>query len=293
MRPVISRALRARPSTGSSWRSTSRDLSALAHVAWAGFLSTAQVERLLFPSRRVAQRRLRAALDMGLLRASLQSDALHEDNLHTLSREGRRLLERERVFEGPLPKSGFPRPAKRAHALLVRDVFAEFLMSERDGLGLVHDLKFDRDLAVVEPFRSERLIPDLLAELEVNGRLVVGVECDLGTEPLRVFAAKLTRWRFVLERRGVHELLVVAEPERRQRRLRSLLVEAHLARSQVVGRADVGAWIRTALEVRGVGVFREVSEGGHGRRDLVQSRPEPSVNGHVDLSVSDASAKDG
>src|SRR5258708_2893417 len=65
-----------------------RDLRVLSELGWAGVLTTGHVERLAFPSRRRAQRRLRTYLDAGLVRAQLQGEAMHRDNVWTITKAG-------------------------------------------------------------------------------------------------------------------------------------------------------------------------------------------------------------
>lgn len=220
MRSRDRRALRSVPALKPRERITKRDLDALATLAWAGVLTTQQVARAGFPSIRVAQRRLRALLDYGLIASTLQGDSRHRDNLHVVSRKGRELLRDKSLFAEGVPRSGFPRPGKCAHVLALRDVFVDLLNAERSGAFRIVDMKFDRDLSRLDPFRRHGLIPDLLLEVETGGlRRAVGIEVDLGTEPFRVLESKVARWRLVLASGDVNELLVIATSARRRARL--------------------------------------------------------------------------
>lgn len=165
----------------------------LSEIAWAGFLTTRQIERLFFPSRRRAQRRLRVLLDQGLLRARLQGDAMHRDNVWTLTPRGLDLaVERGGVEKGTkLPRQNV-RSQKLAHAIAVRDVAVGFLVAERQGLLLLHDLRLDDELANAPLFHAAGIIPDGLAIVECEGvRRTILYEVATDAQPLAQVRAKL------------------------------------------------------------------------------------------------------
>lgn len=207
---------RIRPNISTRAVLQERELDALASIGWAGILSTSQVLRLHYPSRRKAQRRLRALLDHRLVSASLQGEMLHRDTLWRLTRRGAVMLaESERTAEEIAPGS-LPRPAKLAHALAIRDVFVAFCVVERAGLFALEDFRFDDELATAEPFRSARVIPDALALLRQGQALTrVGIEVDRDSQSRRVVEAKLAAWRPLLAG-AVGTLFVVTTSERRR-----------------------------------------------------------------------------
>ncbi len=78
------------------------DLENLLLTARAGYLTTGLYERVTPRSRRRTQRRLRALLDHGLLRAHLQGDALHREQVYTVTAAGLLSAVENRVIrEGP------------------------------------------------------------------------------------------------------------------------------------------------------------------------------------------------
>jgi hypothetical protein len=170
-----------------------RDLHVLSEIGWAGVLTTGQVERLAFPSRRRAQRRLRAYLDGGLVRAQLQAEAMHRDNVWTLTRTGIEFLQERATNAGSLrPFHLNVRSQKLGHALLVRDIAVSFLVAERRGLLAVRDLRLDSELANGPAFRQLGLIPDGLAAVEFNGEsLLVVWEVASDAQPLAQVRTKL------------------------------------------------------------------------------------------------------
>ena len=244
-----SAAKRGQPSPDtSSVIGEGRDLDVLASIAWAGLLSTSQIERLHFPSRRRAQRRLRALLDHGLVRAHVQGEALQRENVYTATPLGI-----DRLVEGGFFASGAPTPARapRAqhlpHALAIRDVFVAVVLAERTGQFQIESLQFESELRGEPVLAAAHLEPDMLLSLaraEAVG--LVGVEVDRGTETTTTLRAKFEAWRRVLSttgsRRGFERatLLVTAPRETRAVTLRRLLGEAGLAeRARVVLLAEV------------------------------------------------------
>jgi len=223
-----------------------RDIEVLRSLAWAGYLSTKQIEALHFPSRRVAQRRLRALLDHGLVRARLQGDVLlHRDNIYTLAAAGGRLLEERGAEEQVVQPRRVPQWRALQHALAIRDVFVAFRTAEREGLVVLDDVLFEGDLARAEDFRSAAVTPDSLVVLRTaGGERRIAIEVDLGTEPLRVIRHKLERYRDLYRVQTVHEIVFVLGGERR--RLPDLAREAGLAAAtRCVARPELTAAIRS------------------------------------------------
>lgn len=225
-----------------------RDPELLANLAWARYLTTTQLCRLHFPSQRMAQRRMRGLLDLGLVRAVTRE--LHLDGVHLITRTGLDLLmDLGAIREGEFAPGRLPRPQKLTHALAVRDVFVAALEVERAGTFEVVDFRFDEDLARAEPFHGAGLIPDGLARLKVGPlERAVGIEVDLGTETTAMLNSKFSRWtRLLPPSHGapVARLLVFAATARRRDTLAALLAEAGLG-------AVAGAYLltecRTALE---------------------------------------------
>lgn len=213
-----------------------RDLRVMEDLAWAGVLSTAQVERLHFPSRRRTQRRLRALLDHGLVRAHLQGELLQRDNLYTLSQLGLDRLVEEGAFPDGAPVlARVPAVPKQRHVLAVRDVFVAFRAQEQAGRFSLTDFRFEGELAREPAFKDHGIIPDALAVVSTGGSEVsVLVEVDAGTETTTTLKAKFAKWREAFgSRHGVFGaattwLAVVALREGRRRTLGRLVEEAGL-----------------------------------------------------------------
>lgn len=219
-----------------------RDIETLRSLAWARFLTTSQIAALHFPSRRVAQRRLRALFDHGLIRTRLQGEAvLHRDSLHALSAAGARLLE-ERGTANDIARPGrFPAWRALPHATAIRDVFVAFRSAERDGRIALDDVLFEGDLVRVPTLVEAGLIPDLLVTIRTaSGERRIAVEVDLGTEPNRVLKAKLDRYATLIGAGFCHEVLFVLGGARRL--LESLVAESGIGGSvRRVRREDVAA----------------------------------------------------
>lgn len=203
-----------------------RDLSVLRSLAWARYLSTTQIERLHFPSRRTTQRRLRALRTHGLVRDHRQGVALHLDHVHALTQDGVARLAEAGTANA---RSGrVARLPKLSHGLAVRDLFVGFALAEQLGSFELRDFRFEEDLAGEPMFREARLIPDALAIVRRQGvTLLVGCEVDLGTETTTTLRAKLTAWRGLMGSRSHRDfslLTAVARAERR-RTLERLLAE--------------------------------------------------------------------
>jgi hypothetical protein len=179
-----------------------RDTEALASLAWAGFLETSQIERLHFPSRRVAQRRLRVLLDHGLVRAHLQGEALQRPNVYSVTAKGMERLAEHSAFPGGPPKRArVPRLQKLRHALAIRETFVAFVLAEKAGAFVLKDFRFDADLTREPLFKAARLIPDGLVELEAEGlAYAVGLEVDLATESTaKTLAPKFSAWARIMK----------------------------------------------------------------------------------------------
>ena len=248
--PMSPRARRCVPRTSSRAVTTKRDTDGLELLAWGGFLATRHFIPRVYGSRRVAERRLRALLDLRLVRARVQAGALHKDTVFALTAAGVRLLEEERELEGVVA-AAFPRTQKLDHSLAIRDVFVTFLIeAERAGVR-VEDIVFESDDGVVG-LRQVRLVPDLVVHLaegilggqqagrrppgarvdhrlgrdedlgvDVAGPVARGgvedpilVEVDLGHERRGVLEEKLARYERCLAA-GPGRLLFVAKSARR------------------------------------------------------------------------------
>lgn len=162
---------RVRPERGRRAQvGSERDLRVLGEIGWAAMLTSGQVERLAFPSRRRAQRRLRVLLDQGLVRAHLQAEAMHRDNVWTLTKTGIHFLADRGVDVTGL-RAACPnvRSQKLRHALLVRDLAVSFLVGERRALFRLLDFRLDEELASAPVMREAGIIPDGFARLESGG----------------------------------------------------------------------------------------------------------------------------
>jgi len=220
-----------------------RDRDVLASIAWAGYLTTGQVAALHFPTRRRAQRRLRALLDHGLVRAHLQGEALQRESFFTPTARGLEWLAERDAFPQGAPRAlPLPRLQKLAHSLGIRDAFVAFVRAEAEGLFALDDFRFDGDLVGDPRFAPERLIPDGLARVSRGGAaLLVGVEHDRGTETTTTLRAKFTAWASAASRLTATgappvRLVVTVVGERRAATVR-----------RVLGEAGVGAWASVCL----------------------------------------------
>lgn len=185
---------RVRPLPASSSEvGSERDIRVLREIAELGMLATGQVERLGFPSRRRAQRRLRAFLDRGLVRAHLQGDALHKDNLWTITAAGLELLDARGVdVAGIVPHRPRARSQKLGHAIAVRDVAVSLLAAEAAGLALVEDIRLDAELAAEPRLHALGLVPDGYAVLNLGGTQIVLLwEVATEMQPLSQIRQKL------------------------------------------------------------------------------------------------------
>ncbi len=172
-----------------------RDLAVLRSITWAGYLETSQIARLHFPSRRVAQRRLRALLDHQMLRAHMQGEALQRPNVYTMTVRGLELLAGIDPEFATRRPARLPRPQKLRHGVAIRDVFVAFAKAEEAHAFDLLDFRFDADLASDAVLRAASLVPDGLAELRSNGcTRMVGIEVDLGTETLATIRSKFSAW---------------------------------------------------------------------------------------------------
>jgi hypothetical protein len=232
-----------------------RDVDVLSDLDQAGFLTTSQIQSLRFPSRRTAQRRLRVLLDHGLVRAYLQGEALHLENVYTLTSTGLdRLVEMGHEPYSQRPKR-LPSVSKLQHALRVRDVFIAARRLAREGACHLVDFRFDDDLAAEPELRAAKLIPDAIAFLAVAGnldhRISLAVEVDLGTEKIGTLRTKLMTYRNLLADAIVNQLLVLVTRESRKNTIANMAV-AHGLTHCVVGllgeTEHVKMRLQTALE---------------------------------------------
>ena len=172
---------------------SARERDLLPELHWAGFLTTGQIERLVFPSRRRTQRRLRALLDHGYVRAHLQGGALHRDTVWTLGPRGLALLRDEGLApEDARPYRLNPQSQKLSHAVAVRDVAVSFVTARKKGLLAVTDIRLDGEMVNRSPFRDARLVPDGLATIDHEGiARIVMWEVNCTGQPLAQVRQKL------------------------------------------------------------------------------------------------------
>jgi hypothetical protein len=192
------RARRCRARTGAPRCSLqSRDVDALRSIAAARFLTTTQVSTLHFGSSvRVAQRRLRALLDLGLVTCSMQNELLHRPSLFRATRRGLEELADRGLSHGT-ERGRLPKPGKLRHSLAVRDVFVAAKRLEARGTWQDVEVRFDSGLTRDPILQAARLIPDLALSVRteaMGARRLVLVEVDLGTEPLATLFAKMDRY---------------------------------------------------------------------------------------------------
>lgn len=193
-------------------RLMARDSDALELLAWAGVLSTSHFVPLVYPSRRVAQRRLRALLDHGLVRAKVRHGALHRDTVLALSHAGVEFLEESRGLVD-VRTAAFPRAQKTEHSLAIRRVFVAFLDHARRAGLAIDDVAFETDDGL-PGLAVEHLVPDLVVRPQAGSGVVL-VEVDLGHERRRVLVEKLSRYERFLSTAPDVWLLFAATSERR------------------------------------------------------------------------------
>lgn len=230
---VKASAKRIRPRAPARARvGSSRDLSVLGDIALSGMLTTGQIERLAFPSRRRAQRRLRAYLDHGLVRACLQGEAMHLDSVWTVTSGGLEFLaDRGAAIQGVRPYRPNARSQKLSHGLLVREVTVSLLIAERAGLLALEDLRHDSELGGVPAFQAAGVVPDGLALARRDGRAVPLVwEAVSLRQPLGQVHAKLLAYERAVAggngffRQAELAILFAFESRRRLERFSALAV---------------------------------------------------------------------
>ena len=186
-----------------------------------------------YPKPRRAQRRLRVPLDRGHTKIVLQGGALHRPSIHVLTELGREYLIEKGLLDPSYRVPRLPREQKRAHALLVRDVFAAFAAADGAGKLRLQDFRFEGELTRLEPFHRLGLVPDATATvvLKSGESRTVCVEADGSTETTTTLRKKFLRWRAVFD--GWHPpvpiLLVVTPREGRRRTLAGIMNEVGLA----------------------------------------------------------------
>lgn len=202
-------------------------------LAWGGFFTTPQAALAGgYPKPRRAQRRLRVPLDRGHTKIVLQGGALHRPSIHVLTELGREYLIEKGLLDPSYRVPRLPREQKRAHALLVRDVFAAFAAADGTGKLRLQDFRFEGELTRAEPFRRLGLVPDALATIVLNSgeSKTICVEADASTETTTTLRKKFSRWRALLD--GWQSpwplLLIVTPGEGRRRTLAGILSEAGL-----------------------------------------------------------------
>jgi hypothetical protein len=209
-----------------------RDLDALGSIAAAGYLTTGQLERLHYGSRRVAQRRLRVLLDHELVVGDMQGEHLQKETVfRTTARGLERLLDEGRGVQSR-KRPRLPRPGKLRHGIAVRDVYVAARLHERAGGWMVTEHRFDSELAGDPVLRAARLIPDVLVRAVTGGHhVVVFAEVDLGSEPVSTVRAKLDRYdalREAVPEYGTAEVIVLVEGDARRRRVEEGPRRAHV-----------------------------------------------------------------
>lgn len=176
------------------------DEDLLSLIVWAGFLTVTMMLRITPRSRRRAQRRVRVLFDHGLVRAHLQGEALHREQVYIVTQKGiEYLVEHGLLEDGRLRPTRLPRLARLPHALFVRSIFTEFVVAEREAVLDRVDVRFDEELAADPLYQTARLVPDAVLGLSRAGITVqLGVEADRGTETLSTVRGKLRRWANLL-----------------------------------------------------------------------------------------------
>jgi len=206
---------------------TGRDDDLLTLIGLAGYVSTAQLARELFPSADRCRRRCRQLFDAGYLRVTLAGST--SANLVSLSPEGLRLLSAKHPeLAARLRLSGIIRLAGVEHHLGLVDTRLYAAGLATHGIRLLRWEGPHGGLGQALGLADEHLEPDGLAEFETpRGSVACAVEVDCGTESPQVLATKLERYRNIMPRGGLGELWVVMTGGRQRREA----VE-HLVRSK-------------------------------------------------------------
>lgn len=189
---------------------TTRDLDVLALVGLCRYVTTEQVARECFPNLDRCQRRLRQLLDGGFVRVALVAST--SPNLVSLTPAGLALLAERRPETADRASLAYPinLVSVEHHTLRVdvRLYLAVLARSERGRL-----LRFEGGqggLAEELGLGHAGLMPDGLAVLDLgSGPMRLAIEADCGTEVNKTLAAKLGRYREVVNTEALAEVWVV------------------------------------------------------------------------------------
>ena len=206
---------------------TGRDIDVLALLGLCGCATSAQVARALFPSEDRARRRLRRLFDAGLVNVAVTGSNC--PNLVSLTRRGLRFAENQLPdLAGRLRLCGPVQIASLNHRLAVVDarLYCAALGEARKE-PLVRWANGGGAFAVEIGLADWRVEPDGLAEFAtVGGPVVVAIEVDCGTEPVRsVIADKLERYCGGAENGVLDALWFVVMTSSRQETITQALLE--------------------------------------------------------------------
>lgn len=200
-----------------------RDQALLRWLLLGSVVTSDLAALLAYGDLRTARRRLSRLVAEGLLRGYWAANSQRPRGRYAYSLLGPvRDALAERVGQAA-SRRGAPAAIGTIHQLATLDLLAAFLRTDPPaGAGLAAWLP-ERPLARLF---DDYLRPDALAVLGIpGGRVTLFVERDLGTEPSKVLAAKLSRYRTVLARAGAvsANLGIVVDAPRRARSLLSRL----------------------------------------------------------------------
>src|SRR5664280_1784258 len=146
MGEMVTKHKRTTPNRHAPTQTTEQDVDMLDLVHWSrSALTRRQIERVTCRPKRPVQRRLRCSQDAGFLKAHLQGEALHRDNVYSLTPAGAAFLSTRRNIEARPTR--MPRPQRLQHSLAIRDLGIAALLAGRQGSLPLAEVRFEEDLA--------------------------------------------------------------------------------------------------------------------------------------------------
>lgn len=237
-------SLRYLPAPGiRAWSALPARDQALLRWLLVGSVVTAELAALLvYGGERTARRRLSRLVTEGLVRGYWAANSQRPRGRYAYRLLGTvRDALTERAGQ-PASRRGAPQGSGTIHQLATLDLLAAFLRADAPpGTGLA---AWSPEYPLAHLFDGY-LRPDALAVLGIpGGRVTLFIERDLGTEPAKVLAAKVARYRTLLARAGpvTTNLGIAVDSSRRARSVLSRLGPA-------AGGGQPYVWLVSAQEL--------------------------------------------